>query len=65
MKILLTFKTPDVISDSLDEYEHQHGKLGEERIKIIKKLQKRIEFGEYCVLEYDTEKDTLKLLCGD
>lgn len=61
MKITLTFKTPDVIENSLRDLELSD----EEKQSITERLEKRINYGEYCVLEYDTEKDTLRLLCGD
>ena len=53
MKIILTFKDPDYISDN------GHSVLTEKVKKIISKF---VEFDEYIRIEIDTEKKTATVL---
>lgn len=53
MKIRLTFKTPDVVDESIQEIENQ-----EEAVMVSNLARKWIQYGEYITVEIDTEKET-------
>lgn len=53
MKLILTFKDPDYMSDN------GHAVLTEKVKKVISKF---VEFDEYLRIEIDTEKKTAKVL---
>ena len=57
MRFCLTFKTPDVI----DQLDPEH--YTEEQFEEIKEMVRRhVEYGEYAVIEFDTETDTKRVL---
>jgi len=53
VKIRLTFKTPDVVDESIQEIENQ-----EEAVMVSNLARKWIQYGEYITVEIDTEKET-------
>lgn len=62
-KVILTFKTNDVI-DQLDlPEESDEGEEGINPKKWVKhQLEKWIEYGEYIRIEFDLENETAKVL---
>ncbi len=65
MKIHITMKTPSAVEDAIEqtglqiENEEQREKEQHEWEKICKRY---FEWGEYCVIEIDTEKNTATVL---
>jgi hypothetical protein len=65
--LTLTFKTPDVLSDAIDnelqykEYEEEYEREGEKE-KLEKICHRWIQYGEYVTVEIDTEKRTAKVV---
>lgn len=57
MKFVLSFKTPDVLDQVLEELETQEVREVVERI-----ASKFIGFGEYIDIEFDTETGTATVL---
>lgn len=57
MKFCLTFKTPDV----LEQLDYETFTL-EESYKIQEFAKKFIKYGEYITVEFDTEKQTAKVI---
>jgi hypothetical protein len=52
-KFQLTFKTPDVLENLVQDEEKQ------KELEVA--LRKWITYGEYITVEYDDEKDTLEV----
>lgn len=57
MRFCLTFKTPDVI-DQIDKEDYSE----DEWEQIQDMVSRHVEYGEYVVVEFDTEKDTKMVL---
>lgn len=58
MKIIVTFKTPDAVSDAIGD-----SPMSPENKKIFTKLtEKFVKWGEYVDLEFDTVDETVKVL---
>jgi len=56
MKIQLTFKTPDVVDDTLVD-------LTSEEVALAKKvISKFVKYDEYVTIEIDTETQTAEVL---
>ena len=62
MKISLTFKTPDVVSDAVnalyegefsDDYDYE-----EKSEEAQQELSKWVQYGEYVTIDFDTDKGT-------
>lgn len=78
MKIQITFKDPDGVSDSIDtalkkfenEYKKLHGELPADmkylgdtkREEIEDSIKAFVEYSEYVTIEIDTEKNTARVL---
>jgi len=57
MKVRLTFKTPDVVDDAIE----QDG-LEDYEVEIHKACDKWVRYGEYLTVEVDTEAGTATVL---
>ena len=60
MKLILTFKTPDVLRNALD-YQAQ-ALTRDEKQCIITQAARYIQYDEYLRVVYDTETNTMKIL---
>lgn len=61
MKIRIAMKTPDCVSDAVDRVVMDP--LSEESENIIDMICKKwFRYGEICVLEVDTEKETISVI---
>ena len=60
MKLILTFKTPNVVSEAIENQCSQQIKALEVA-ELELKLAKWIDYGEYVTLEYDTETNTIEV----
>lgn len=60
MKLLLTFKTPDVVFDSLMRLKRAQPAVDTSAIKQT--LDKYVKFGEILSVEFDTQTETCVVL---
>lgn len=56
MKFTVTFKNPDAVSSSLQDYPE------DQREEMEEFANKFLAFGEYVDIEFDTEKGTAKVV---
>jgi len=59
--VKLTFKTPDVIDQALDQMA-DYGVLPSQMELAQERLYKWIKGGEYLTVEYDTDNDILEVV---
>lgn len=63
MKIPLTFKSPDVINEAIDNAKENLGPVSKADEAAFKKVcDKFIEHGEYLLIEIDTKTKTATVL---
>lgn len=61
MKFRVTFKTPDAVSEALDSEEFD-GESEELKQAMENFTLQWIEFGEYLTVEFDTARQTCKVV---
>jgi hypothetical protein len=67
MKLKISFKSPDAVDYALDEYFEDDEDTNLEEIEDLKEkvkesLGKWIEYDEYVVVEFDTDKMTARVV---
>ncbi len=63
MKIVLTFKTPDVMDVIERAFEKdEEGNVTEEECKITRFVEKFVKYGEYIRVEFDSDTQEVKVL---
>ena len=62
MKILLTFKSPDAISEALADAGIYQRRQPDEYDELYSELAEFIRYGEYIDVEYDTETKQMSVI---
>lgn len=62
MRIRLTFKSPDAVSEAIDDAGFTRRENPDEYADLCSELAEFIRNGEYLVVEYDTETKQMVIL---
>jgi len=62
MKIKLTFKSPDAVSDGILDAGISQRTNPDEYDELYEQLSEWVRYGEYIDVEYDTETKEMKIL---